>query len=168
MTTRLAHQTQKAAGIGNGMRTATVAAVTTTSVTLSVNGALITSGVGVLGTYVPLVGDVVAVFRQDSSWLVLGAVGPAGMLPGASYAGTASISFASTPSNTQVVSFGITFPTPPVVVTNINTQSGSVSRWITKATLVTTTGFTLWSQSADSGSAAWSNVPVDWVATIKP
>lgn len=72
MTTKLAHQTQKAAGIPNGMRTATVTAVNGSAVTISVAGGSFSSGVGVLASYAPSVGDVVAVFRQDSSWLVLG------------------------------------------------------------------------------------------------
>lgn len=74
MTTRLAHQTQKTAGISNGMRTATITAVVSGNPTLSIAGGLISSGVGVLASYTPVVGDVVAVFRQDSSWLVLGKV----------------------------------------------------------------------------------------------
>lgn len=74
MTTKLAHQTQKAAGIPNGMRTATVTAVNGSAVTISVAGGSFSSGVGVLASYAPSVGDVVAVFRQDSSWLVLGPV----------------------------------------------------------------------------------------------
>lgn len=72
MTTKLAHQTQKTAGISNGMRTATVTAVSGTAVTISVSGGEFTAGVGVLGSYSPSVGDVVTVFRQDSSWSVLG------------------------------------------------------------------------------------------------
>lgn len=72
MSTRLAHQTQKAAGIPNGMRTATVTAVSGGAVTISINGGSFTSGVGVVTSYAPQVGDVVAVFRQDSSWLILG------------------------------------------------------------------------------------------------
>lgn len=78
MSARLAAQTQKAAGIPNGMRTATIAAVSSTGVTLSVSGGLITAGVGVLGSYSPVVGDTVAVFRQDSSWLILGQSTPVG------------------------------------------------------------------------------------------
>lgn len=70
--TKLAHQTQKAAGIPNGMRTATVTAVSGTAVTISVSGGTFTAGVGVVTSYAPKVGDVVAVFRQDSSWLILG------------------------------------------------------------------------------------------------
>jgi hypothetical protein len=72
VTTKLAHQTQKVAGISNGMRTATVAAVDGTSVTLSVAGGQFSSGVGVITSYAPIVGETVAVFRQDSSWLILG------------------------------------------------------------------------------------------------
>ena len=74
MTTKLAHQTQRIAGIGNGMRTATIAAVNGTAVTISVAGGQFSSGVGILPSYSPTVGDVVAVFRQDSSWLVLGPI----------------------------------------------------------------------------------------------
>lgn len=72
MTTKLAHQTQKTAGIGNGMRTATVTAVDGDAITITVSGGQFTSGVGVVTSYAPIVGDVVAVFRQDSSWLILG------------------------------------------------------------------------------------------------
>jgi hypothetical protein len=72
VTTKLAHQTQKTAGIPNGMRTATIAAVTSSSVTITVSGGDFTAGVGVVTSYVPVVGDTVAVFRQDSSWLILG------------------------------------------------------------------------------------------------
>jgi hypothetical protein len=73
-TTRLAQQTQKAAGIPNGMRTATIAASAGGVVTISVAGGTFSSGVGVLSSYTPVVGDIVAVFRQDSSWLILGKV----------------------------------------------------------------------------------------------
>jgi hypothetical protein len=74
MIPRLAHQTQKAVGISNGMRTATVTAVAGQVITISVAGGSISSGVGYLASYTPVVGDTVAVFRQDSSWLVLGKV----------------------------------------------------------------------------------------------
>lgn len=72
MTTKLPKQVQRTAGIPNGMRTATIAAVSGSSITLSINGGRFTSGVGVVTSYVPIAGDVVAVFRQDSSWLILG------------------------------------------------------------------------------------------------
>ena len=73
MSAKLAHQTQKVAGIPNGMRTATIVAVSASGgITISVSGGTFSSGVGVVTSYVPIVGDVVAVFRQDSSWLILG------------------------------------------------------------------------------------------------
>lgn len=72
MTTKLPTQVQKTAGIPNGMRTATVTAVSGTRVTISVSGGTFSSGVGVVTSYAPRAGDVVAVFRQDSSWLILG------------------------------------------------------------------------------------------------
>lgn len=74
MATRLPHQVQKTAGISNGMRTATVTAVNSGNPTLSINGGTFSSGIGVLASYTPVVGDVVAVFRQDAFWLVLGKV----------------------------------------------------------------------------------------------
>lgn len=70
MSVRLAHQTQKTAGIPNGMRTCTIAA--TSPLTLSVAGGRISAGVGCLASYTPATGDTVAVFRQDASWLILG------------------------------------------------------------------------------------------------
>ena len=72
MTTKLPHQVQKTSGIPNGMRTATITAVSGTSITINVSGGNFTAGVGVVTSYGPVVGDVVAVFRQDSSWLILG------------------------------------------------------------------------------------------------
>jgi hypothetical protein len=72
VTTKLAAQTQKTAGIPNGMRTATVVSVSGSVITISVSGGQFSSGVGVITSYAPLAGDTVAVFRQDSSWLILG------------------------------------------------------------------------------------------------
>jgi hypothetical protein len=72
VSTKLPHQVQKSAGIPNGMRTATVTAVGGGAVTISVSGGSFSSGVGVVTSYAPRVGDTVAVFRQDSSWLILG------------------------------------------------------------------------------------------------
>jgi len=76
VSTNLPHQVQKTAGIGNGMRTGVIAAVSGSAVTISVAGGQFTAGVGVVTSYAPIVGDTVAVFRQDSSWLILGPVSP--------------------------------------------------------------------------------------------
>lgn len=72
MNNRMAAQTQKAAGIPNGLRVATIAAVNGSTITLSINGGEFSEGVGSLMSYTPTVGHVVAVFRQDSTWLILG------------------------------------------------------------------------------------------------
>lgn len=71
---RLPNQVQKAAGIPNGMRTATITKVSGTVVTISVAGGTFSSGVGYLASYTPVVGHTVAVFCQDSSWLILGRI----------------------------------------------------------------------------------------------
>lgn len=56
----------------NAMRTATVSSVLTTGgVMVSMNGAIV-GPYAVVGSYVPAVGQVVSVIRQDASWLVLG------------------------------------------------------------------------------------------------
>lgn len=49
---------------------ATVAAVD--PLALNIRGALVSESLGVLGSYVPVLGDVVSVLRQDATWLVLG------------------------------------------------------------------------------------------------
>jgi hypothetical protein len=71
VTTKLAHQTQKTAGIPNGLRAATVSAVGPNGITLSISGADV-GPFACLDTMLPVVGDVVSVFRQDSSWVILG------------------------------------------------------------------------------------------------
>lgn len=71
MSSRLAHQTQKTAGIPNGLRTAVVAAVTTSGITLSINGSTV-GPFACLDTMLPVVGDTVSVFRQDSTWIIIG------------------------------------------------------------------------------------------------
>lgn len=68
---KLAQQTQKTAGLPNGLRTATVTAVTAAGITISVNGAPL-SGLACLDAIQPAVGDTVSVFKQDQTWLILG------------------------------------------------------------------------------------------------
>ena len=167
MSTRLAHQTQKTAGIPNGMRTATIAAVSGSTVTISLNGGLISSGVGVLESYTPVVGDTVAVFRQDSSWLVLGAISVTSVASKATMAGTTTMSFTTVNAATQAVSYGVTFPVTPAVTVNIDSGSGSAARWVARAISIGTSGFTMFVFAADAATSTWSNIPVSWIATVK-
>lgn len=69
-SSKLAHAVAKVAGIPNGLRTGTVVSVSAAGVSVDVGGGVFAAGV--VTSYAPLVGDVVSVFRQDSSWLVLG------------------------------------------------------------------------------------------------
>lgn len=68
---KLARQTAKTAGAPNGMRLATVTAVSTSGVTVDVNGAPLTN-LAYLDSAPPNVGDTVSVFKQDQTWLVMG------------------------------------------------------------------------------------------------
>lgn len=168
MSNRLASQTQKTAGIPNGMRTATIAAVSSTgAVTLNISGGQISSGVGVLKSYTPIVGDTVAVFRQDSSWLVLGSIAAALIASRGELTGTASVSFTSLTSTFVSVSFGATFPAAPAVTTNIDSGSGPTALWGSRATSITTTGFSLYLYSSNVVAATWASIPVTWVATAR-
>jgi hypothetical protein len=82
---------------------------------------------------------------------------------------TRNISFASAASNTQTVTFPTAFPvgiTPKFISCNINTSSGTVSKWMCRAYGQSNTGFTLWSQSGDGTSQVWSNVPVQFMVIV--
>lgn len=167
MTTKLAAQTQKTAGIGNGMRTATIAAVSGSKVTLSVNGGTFSSGVGVIDSYTPVVGDVVAVFRQDSSWLVLGAIGTSvGPQPRATDTGQVTAVVTAVNNLTIPVTFNRTFAAAPIVTTNINSSTGNSRVWNSRAFGATTTGCTIWVAAGDSVAVTWTGV-VEWVATAR-
>ena len=167
MSARLASQTQKSIGISNGMRTASIAAVSGGVVTLAISGGLVSSGVGVLESYTPVVGDTVAVFRQDSSWLVLGSIAATTIAKRGQLTGTVSLSLTGVNSFTQSVSYGGTFPTAPVVVPNIDSGSGTTARWVARAINAGPSSFTMFVFAADAVVGTWSNIPVSWVATAR-
>jgi hypothetical protein len=116
---------------------------------------------GALSSYTPIVGDPVALFRQDSTWLCLGrTTSPVtGSFPQFE-AGTADITVAAATSGSVAVVFAIPFRTLPAVATNINSGSGSVGGWISRAIGITTTGFTI----SISGAINSFTVPVQWQA----
>jgi hypothetical protein len=70
MTETMAEAVQGALPSDNELVVGVVAAVN--PLTVSVRGALISRSLGVLGSYIPAVGDNVQIIRQDASWLVLG------------------------------------------------------------------------------------------------
>lgn len=65
----------------------------------------------------------------------------------------------------QAVTFPEPFDVAPVVTTNIASTAGSTSGWISRAYVVTTTGFSIY--VAGSGTPTWTNVPVHWIA-VRP
>lgn len=79
--------------------------------------------------------------------------------------GTSPITFPAMGTFLQVITFGFTFPAPPVVMTNIESSGGSAARWKSRATLITTTQFTLFLYMDPAGAtAAWTDIPVSWLA----
>lgn len=76
-----------------------------------------------------------------------------------------SISFASTNSYTQAVTFSSPFPTgvTPTVTTNINSAAGETAFWQSRAYSVSNTGFTLFLYTTGAGNA-WTGNDVQWTA----
>lgn len=71
MTAILADAVDDALPPDNELVTGVVTAVN--PVTVAVRGASISDSLGVLGSYIPAIGDNVQLLRQDATWLVLGA-----------------------------------------------------------------------------------------------
>lgn len=80
--------------------------------------------------------------------------------------GVESVSFSNMTSYSRSVSFGVTFTAVPSVHTNINTVSGTAAQMGSRASGVTTTGFTLVVFGANI--TTWSNIPVQWTAILAP
>ena|SRR5882672_2149721 len=78
--------------------------------------------------------------------------------------GTQAVTFAAATSNSTAVTFPIAFAAAPMVLTNIDSAPGTTSTWRTRAISITTTGFVIFSEGP---SAAWSAVPVSWLATAR-
>jgi hypothetical protein len=82
--------------------------------------------------------------------------------------GSVSLTFASAVSFTQVVNFGFTFPGVPQVYGNINSGVGATARWVARPINVTTTDFTMFVFSGNAVAAAWTDIPVNWMAVYRP
>jgi phage baseplate assembly protein W len=78
--------------------------------------------------------------------------------------GTTLVTFAAVSSFTVAVNFGFTFPTAPTVLTNIDSSAGATARWESRATVITTTGFTLFVYQSQAVSGSWTDIPVSWLA----
>lgn len=121
--------------------------------TVNIEGTLVP--VGALSSYTPIVGDNVAVLRQDQTWLLLGrTTNPVtGGFP-AFQAGAADVTVAAATSATLAVVFATTFSSLPSVATNISSGIAATSGWGSRGINVTTTGFTIFIFGANSSFTA--------------
>jgi hypothetical protein len=78
---------------------------------------------------------------------------------------TVLITFVTQTSVTQAITFDRPFLVAPHVFTNIDSAAAATAQWHSRASSITTTGFTLFLFRA-SGVAAnsWTDVPVSWLA----
>lgn len=99
---------------------------------------------GTLASYTPIVGDVVMVLRQDSTWCIVGrtTLQDTGLSPQLQ-AGVASVTVAAATSATLAVVFATPFRAVPAVSTNIDNGAGATAGWGSRALNITTTGFTI-------------------------
>ncbi|MCP3820056.1 hypothetical protein NLX86_18745 [Streptomyces sp. A3M-1-3] len=80
--------------------------------------------------------------------------------------GTVAMSWTNVDQATASVTFPVAFPATPRVFININNGTGVVARWISRATNVSTSGFTAFLFAAEAGgTTTGSNVDVHWFAT---
>lgn len=127
--------------------------------TINVQGTAVPAGA--LSSYTPIVGDPVALFRQESTWLCLGRTtnSVTGSFP-QFQAGEVSFSVVAATLFTAAVAFAIPFASAPSVATNINTSAGPTANWASRAFAVTTTGFTVFL----FGPVTTATFPVQWQA----
>lgn len=141
------------------MRIGTIASKS--PVTVNVQGTTLPGNA--LGSYAPMVGDNVAVLRQDQTWLILGKTTSAkAATPGpVSQAGSIFMSVTAAASATANVAFAWPFTRLPTVVPNINNGGGAVASWNSRAYNVSLTGFTM---VIFGPSSTFANVEVQWLA----
>lgn len=110
-----------------------------------------------LKSFVLQVGDQVAVLADTDAYWIAGVIGAA-IAPVQSSARTLNVAAAAT------ASLAVVFPRPfaatPSVFTNLSVAAGVGAGWISRATAVTATGFTIYL----SGASATFTATVDWLA----
>lgn len=74
------------------------------------------------------------------------------------------VNFTTLTQTTIAVTFPVPFLVVPKVFTEIQSGAGSTARWDSRATAVTTTGFTMFVYSNDPAASTWVDVPVSWIA----
>lgn len=116
---------------------------------------------GALASYTPIVGDVVLLLRQDSTWCILGrTTAPATGLSPQMQAGVATVTVTAAASATLAVVFATPFRAIPAVSTNIDHGVGTSSGWGSRALNITRFGFTIFL----FGTSSTFTAPVYWQA----
>lgn len=78
---------------------------------------------------------------------------------------TELVTFVTQTSVTQAVTFDRPFLVAPHVFTNIDSAAAATAQWHSRASSITTTGFTLFLFRGQGAAAnSWTNVPVSWLA----
>lgn len=125
--------------------------------------------VGFLGSYVPALGDVVALLGQSSqagsdpaSWLCLGSIvsSPSTLLI---QAGQVSFTFVSLTSSFLDVVFATPFISTPAITCTIANNGGVSNGWMVRAGMPSPTGFRV-SVTTQGAAVSWTGIPVHWHA----
>ncbi len=105
------------------------------------------------------VGDVVALLRQDQTWLVFGKISSSAFPQYQS--GYTSCAIVAATSGVFSVAFARPFSTPPAVAGSITSAPGSTSGWQSRFINITVNGFQIFL----FGTASTFTVDVGWIAT---
>lgn len=104
------------------------------------------------------IGDVVALLRQDQTWLVLGRV--SGSTFPQYQAGYVPVTVTAATSATGPLVFARPFAAPPAVTIGLSSAPGSTSGWGIRAINITTTGFTWFI----FGTSSTFTIDASWIA----
>jgi len=108
----------------------------------------------------PTAGDKCYVAETDGLYMYSGNI--ATWLRISPQAGKVQVSASAVSSVSTNVTFPEQFASIPAVFTNINSGSGSIAQWATRAITITSSGFTMFSFS--TSNATFSNIDHQWVA----
>jgi len=132
-----------------------------TTVFVTVGGAIIEAGI--LQGYYPIIGDLVAVAKQDSSWLILGSITTATTPPPQIQTGANTVTIPTANEWALLaVTFAVPFSSTPVVVATASSgiTIGSTTELEVVVSNRTTTGFEIRVRRGNTNSTT-----VNWIAT---
>lgn len=119
--------------------------------------------VGRAASFSPVLDETVAIMRQDGTWMIMDQTRSPDDPTLKYQAGVVTMSVTAAFNATLPVLFNVPYAVAPAVATNINSGSGSVFGWVSRAIGVSTTGFTMFIFHPTSVPNTFS-VPVQWQA----